>query len=415
MGTVMSGGIFISYRRDDAKHAAGRLMDRLEKNYRREQLFIDVDGIEPGLNFVRALSEKVEACDVLLAIIGPEWLDARDETGQRRLDNPNDFVRIEIEAALKRDVRVVPVLVDGAPMPREQQLPDALKELSQRQAVRLAHERFGADADGLVTALEKVIAPWPKQGDWIGRLTNRAGRAGAPAHQKPDQRRREASTAETANQRTGAEIADPATARPAAGPQTSGEGAAARQPLQDKWPILLAALFPVLVSAILIGAGNLVSDENTLAATSFAMFVCAVPLASKRHGLERSLYWLGGAIGLVLAIAIVFPWAWLPPSGLRENGNHGDKILTGVVTGSVLTVLSASFLTTGKRTRLGIRETLVYWLGSVVSVPFAVSAFIGTSNIAWKKEFMLMGPLLVAILISLFAYIIYAHKRKLAQ
>jgi hypothetical protein len=87
----MSGGIFISYRRGDAKHAAGRLVDRLEKTSQRSQLFMDVDGIEPGLNFVKALSENVEACDVLLAVIGPTWLEARDEHGQRRLDSPNDF------------------------------------------------------------------------------------------------------------------------------------------------------------------------------------------------------------------------------------------------------------------------------------------------------------------------------------
>jgi hypothetical protein len=153
----MSGGIFISYRRDDADHAAGRLALNLEKTFQRDQLFMDVDNIEPGLNFVKELSDKVASCEALLAIIGPHWLDVTDETGQRRLDNPHDFVRIEIEAALKRDVRVVPVLVDGAQMPREQHLPESLRELSHRQAVRLSHERFSADAEGLAKALEKVI------------------------------------------------------------------------------------------------------------------------------------------------------------------------------------------------------------------------------------------------------------------
>jgi hypothetical protein len=159
LGIAMSGNIFISYRRSDSDHAAGRLALSLEKTFQRQQLFMDIDNIEPGINFVKALSEKVGACDVLLAIIGPSWLEATDENGQRRLDSARDFVRIEIEAALKRDVRVIPVLVDGAQMPKEEQLPEPLKELSQRQAVRLSHERFAADADGLASALQRIVQP----------------------------------------------------------------------------------------------------------------------------------------------------------------------------------------------------------------------------------------------------------------
>src|SRR5215470_5021823 len=99
----MATGIFISYRREDAAHAAGRLVDRLEKTYQRDQIFMDIDNIEPGVDFVKALSEKVLGCDVLLAIIGPNWLDVTDDNGRRRLDSPYDFVSIEIETALKRD------------------------------------------------------------------------------------------------------------------------------------------------------------------------------------------------------------------------------------------------------------------------------------------------------------------------
>jgi len=157
----MAGGIFISYRRDDAKHAAGRLVDRLAKTYARSQLFMDVDGIEPGLDFERVLSEKVEACDVLLAVIGPGWLDAKDSAGTRRLDKPDDFVRIEIAAALARDVRVIPLLVDGARMPTADQLPEPLKQLARRQATRLAHEQFGSDTDTLIANLTRLVAPIP--------------------------------------------------------------------------------------------------------------------------------------------------------------------------------------------------------------------------------------------------------------
>ena len=168
----MAGGIFISYRRDDARHAAGRLVDRLEQTYAREQLFFDIDNIAPGLDFVRVLSEQVQACDVLLAVIGQGWLDARNEDGSRRLGDPKDFVRIEIEAALARDIRVVPVLVDGAPMPREVDLPEKLQPLARRNAGRLTHERFGADAEGLAEALTKAVPPKKKKTGWFGAVAN---------------------------------------------------------------------------------------------------------------------------------------------------------------------------------------------------------------------------------------------------
>ena len=153
----MAGGIFISYRREDAKHAAGRLVDRLVAAVGRDKLFMDVDNIEPGLDFVKVLNEQVGRCDVLLALIGPQWLEARDMSGRRRLDNPGDFVRIEIEAALARDVRVVPVLLDGAEMPPIEALPPALQPLVRRQAVRISHERFAAEADMLAESMKKAL------------------------------------------------------------------------------------------------------------------------------------------------------------------------------------------------------------------------------------------------------------------
>jgi len=95
----MAGGIFVSYRRDDSRHAAGRLLDRLRQSYEPHQLFMDVDNVAPGLDFVKVIEEQVSACDVMLVVIGPNWLDARDKAGVRRLDDPGDFVRLEVEAA----------------------------------------------------------------------------------------------------------------------------------------------------------------------------------------------------------------------------------------------------------------------------------------------------------------------------
>lgn len=157
----MAGGIFISYRRDDAKHAAGRLVDRLGRTFVRDQLFFDIDNIEPGLDFKKVLSEKVEGCDVLLAVIGPDWISSKDELGARRLDSLYDFVRVEIEAALARGVRVIPVLVDGARMPKESELPETMRPLTYRNAVRLTHERFAADAGDLSDALSRIVTTAP--------------------------------------------------------------------------------------------------------------------------------------------------------------------------------------------------------------------------------------------------------------
>ena len=154
----MTGKIFINYRRGDDPQAAGRLFDRLQDVFEPQQLFLDVDNIAPGLDFMRVLDERVAECDVVLAVIGKGWIDARDATGARRLDDPDDFVRIEITSALNQGKRVIPVLIGDTPMPHQEQLPQALRPLARRNAVRLTHERFRADTQGLVKALEQALA-----------------------------------------------------------------------------------------------------------------------------------------------------------------------------------------------------------------------------------------------------------------
>ena len=115
--------IFISYRREDTEGQAGRLFDDLVEQFGKDSVFMDVAGIEPGRDFRRAIDEQVSSCGVLLALIGKSWLDAKDESGRRRLDDAMDFVRLETGSALKRDIPVIPVLVRGASMPRADQLP----------------------------------------------------------------------------------------------------------------------------------------------------------------------------------------------------------------------------------------------------------------------------------------------------
>ena len=153
--------IFISYRRDDSAPYAGRLYDRLAAHFGAAQVFMDIDQIEPGEDFVEVIQRKVGACETAVVLIGKAWLGIADATGRRRLDDPEDFVRLEVAAALQRGVRVVPVLVGGAAMPRAEQLPAVLAPLSRRNAVELSDSRFHRDVDRLVQALARPPAPAP--------------------------------------------------------------------------------------------------------------------------------------------------------------------------------------------------------------------------------------------------------------
>ena len=157
----MPGKIFINYRRGDDPGNTGRLFDHLEQAFQRDQLFRDVDSIPPGRDFVRELEKQVAQCDVLLAVIGKGWIEARDDQGVRRLDKPNDIVRIEIALALKHDKLVIPVLVQDARMPSPDELPEAIRPLARRNAVRLTYERFRADTKDLIKAIKQALDEAP--------------------------------------------------------------------------------------------------------------------------------------------------------------------------------------------------------------------------------------------------------------
>jgi len=153
----MSGQIFICYRREDSAYAAGRLFDRLSQHFGADNIFMDIDAIELGIDFVQRIREAVSSCDVLVAVIGRQWLNATDARGHRRLDNPNDFIRIELEAALERDIHIIPALVEGAIMPLEEELPEALAPLARRNGLIIGHTRFDSDVDRLIRGLEAII------------------------------------------------------------------------------------------------------------------------------------------------------------------------------------------------------------------------------------------------------------------
>ena len=153
--------IFLSYRREDAAGHAGRLYDRLCQHFGEEHIFMDIDTIEPGDDFVEVIQNAVSSCDVLLAVIGKQWLGSAGAT-ERRIDNPEDFVRLEIAAALKQGVRLIPVLVHGANMPRPQELPEELEKLSQRNAFTVSDLRWRHDVESLIRNIEKLLPSRPQ-------------------------------------------------------------------------------------------------------------------------------------------------------------------------------------------------------------------------------------------------------------
>lgn len=151
-------GIFISYRREDKRDFARVLYERLARHIDEQQIFMDVDSIELGMDFVEAINRRLAQCNLMLVVIGNRWLDSVDSSGARRLDNPDDFVRLEVETALARsDVRVIPILVDGAKAPTSTDLPDTLRPLARRNALIMTHENFGADFGRLYDVVQKVV------------------------------------------------------------------------------------------------------------------------------------------------------------------------------------------------------------------------------------------------------------------
>ena len=150
-------GIFISYRRDDSAGFAGRLADDLKDYFPANLVFMDVTGIAPGIDFRKVIEEKVGACDVLLVVIGKSWVVARNAASEPRLQDAKDFVRLEVASALKRDIPVIPVLVDGASMPAAADLPADLEALAWRNAVELRHARWDADLQALIAALKNIV------------------------------------------------------------------------------------------------------------------------------------------------------------------------------------------------------------------------------------------------------------------
>lgn len=178
--------IFISYRREDAADVTGRINDRLRQHYGEEAIFTDVDSIPFGVDFRTYLDQEVSQCKILLAVIGRSWLIVENDKGQQRLNDPADFVRIEIESALQRNIPVVPLLVHGTAMPSANELPESLRELSFRNGTPIRSDPdFHKDMDRLIKGLDQHLRAYQEE----------------EKHQKPNIEAKLASTGERTHQK----------------------------------------------------------------------------------------------------------------------------------------------------------------------------------------------------------------------
>ena len=169
--------VFISYRRDDSAGYAGRLADALEKRLGKDTVFRDVEDIKPGEDFVKAIERNLQNARAFLVIMGKDWLTVKDNQGRRRLENPNDYVRIEIESALRLDGLIIPVLVEGAVMPKPEELPPSIAAIANRQAIEMTDSRWDEDIERLIETFnafpderlrDKSVASKSK---WLRRIT----------------------------------------------------------------------------------------------------------------------------------------------------------------------------------------------------------------------------------------------------
>jgi hypothetical protein len=238
--------IFICYRRDDASGHAGRLRDALSDQFGAAEIFRDIETIGPGDDFVQAMSRAIASCGVFLAIIGRHWVAAAAPDGTRRLDDPDDHVRAEIAEALKRGVRVIPVLVQGARMPRASELPEALKGLAVRNALTLDDEGWESDVQRLAAAIRRELPAAASGGAETEAAPERRGGGRGPgifldrryplaavgaagllalvvlfARGRTGQSPTETSSSTTVETRVGADVAPAPTSQGPGGPQTA--------------------------------------------------------------------------------------------------------------------------------------------------------------------------------------------------
>lgn len=290
-------GIFICYRRDDSAGYARALHDRLSAHFGDKQIFMDIEQIEPGEDFVQVIEEAVSSCDVLVAIIGRSWLTSQDETG-RRLDNINDFVRVEIAAAFARDIRVIPVLVQGARMPRSQDLPEGVQPLSRRQAFDLSDQRWQHDVNRLIDMLEKTLA--------------RQREARLIAAQEEAERRRREREEEEARRR---EAEEEERRQKAEAQRKASEEQSRRAEVMRREARALHERKTVTSPPV-----EKIPDDATRRETSPDVLT-ADNFKGRRHAWQTAM----AVLALILPVAVVLWWQFISGSTVAVNSGDGDQ------------------------------------------------------------------------------------------
>jgi hypothetical protein len=380
-GSIASapGRIFMSYRREDAAYPAGWLYDRLADHYGSSQIFKDVDSIELGDDFVQVITSAVGACDVLLAVIGPEWLTATDAHGRRRLDNPDDFVRLEIEAALSRRVRVIPILVDGASMPAAEQLPDSLAMLERRQALELSPARFTFDTGRLLKVLDRNLAEVRTAHGDAASMGEPAEKAPAPSTTEVQEAPQRWQQEEEPSPAPSPPPATPATlpaARPPADrgrpsdpgtrPMVGVEQGAAPQARVDR-RLLIAGQLAILAAALLV-------------AGLFPAYVWTESLWTGRPQDYSEMRWYALYVLIVAVLVLGAGVCTLIP---RTRRLIGPGLLLGVAAASMWGLL---YLITDRRLKEGVHFGDGWWLEFVAHLILVLAAGLAGLALARTAE-----------------------------
>jgi TIR domain-containing protein len=296
------GGIFISYRREDAAPYARSLQLQLSQRIPDAPIFIDLDSIEPGLDFAEVIEDALNSSAVMVALIGQHWATLTDESGARRLDNPGDYVRFEIKTALRRGVRVIPVLIDGAKPPRQQDLPADLHKLARLNALELSYDRYQYDSGRLLGLIQQRLAmvSEPAPADAQGREeTERQRREEAERQRREEAERQRREEAER-QRREEAE-------------RQRREEAERRAPIPVVGPIVL--IIPLLLLAM-----KLLSIQPSKAWWTVAL--CAAALGCVAAAVER-----GRSKIPIWTAALEFVFVWLALYAMyRLNIGHIQRI-----------------------------------------------------------------------------------------
>ncbi|MGH6736942.1 MAG: DUF805 domain-containing protein [Methyloceanibacter sp.] len=312
--------IILSYRREDTSWIAGRIHDRLKSHYGNDSVFMDIDSIPFGLDFREHIQESLENCDILLAIIGPDWTAPKDD-GQARIFDDTDWVRIEIEAALAKKIPVIPVLIDGTRVPPARDLPEGVRDIVFRQAADIdAGRDFHPHMDRLIGVMDQLLA-----------RARQPEVKSAEAPLRPTRAKVKSEASSPAKKATGATTSQVAAPAPIARAQSASLrdtffSLGGRLERKKFWAVLIASYVAMFGLTVLLGvlaelAGGASSDISPLAGLSPLAWTWVLTAIGVKplHDFDWSGYWL--ALPIVIGLFV--------PSMLGIVTNLGTLILFG--------------------------------------------------------------------------------------